>query len=120
MERSIGLVFGLAVLSPTRFRSVREFYPCGCCTATALETEVEVPEIMPQNLVKMVLRQTLPPRYAVHGHEVRGFSVAYCSPLLQMDGPCFQSAKGKGGRSVLRGSSARISVCAPSTQPPTA
>ena len=57
------LVFGLAVLSPTRFRSVREFYPCGCCTATALETEVEVPEIMPQNLVKMVPRQTLPPRY---------------------------------------------------------
>ena len=63
MERSIGLVFGLAVLSPSRFRSVREFYPCGCCTATALETEVEVPEIMPQNLVKMVPRQTLPPRW---------------------------------------------------------
>ena len=58
------LVFGLAVLSPTRFRSVREFYPCGCCTATALETEVEVPEIMPQNLVKMVPRQTLPPRHS--------------------------------------------------------
>ena len=65
MERSIGLHSGLWASSSVAYplQVSQRVYPCRCCTVTALETEVEVPEIMPQNLVKMVPRQTLPPRY---------------------------------------------------------
>ena len=68
MERSIGLHSGLWASSSVAYPlqvSQRVLSLWLLHGHAALETEVEVPEIMPQNLVKMVPRQTLPPRWHV-------------------------------------------------------